>query len=154
MLRLTLALTLALTSIFAAAQNYDQSLGLRVGLSQGLTYKQFVNRDFAVEAMALVKDRSYNLTAIAEKHDMFLDTRGLQWYYGLGGHVDIVQPVNSEATSKKFAFYPGLDAILGFEYSLRRYPFSVSVDWKPSMMVQQGAGDLRNEGALSVRYTW
>lgn len=154
MLRYVFLLFLLIFSLSSFAQQYDRALGARIGLSQGITYKHFVNRDFAMEGMALVKEHGYNLTLLVEKQDDFLDTRGLQWFYGIGGHTDILLPVNAEETSKSMALFFGLDAIFGFEYKLRRKPFAISVDWKPTMIVQQGSGNLRNEGALSVRYTW
>jgi hypothetical protein len=154
MLRITTLLFALLFSLCSTAQQYDQAFGVRVGLSQGLTYKQFTNRDFAFEAMALIKNQAYNLTALVEKHNDLLDTRGLFWYYGVGGHVDIALPSDGHETGKSVAFYLGIDAILGFEYNLRRLPFSLSMDWKPTMRVQQASGNFKNEGALSVRYTW
>lgn len=88
---MTFALALILfAAIGAQAQSgYTTGIGLRGGAASGLTVKHFIKSDAAIEGILSTsfKYRGTVITVLYEKHAQAFDTRGLQWYYGLGGHV-------------------------------------------------------------------
>ncbi len=50
------------------AQDYTHALGIRGGLFNGFTYKQFISEFDAVELLATSRWRGLNLTALYERH--------------------------------------------------------------------------------------
>ena len=123
----------------AEAQYYDQSVGLRLGNTSGVTYKNFLTEREAMEIMVSGRNHGIQLTGLYQVYkplnlgdDFFL-------YYGGGAHVGSERwpepydayppaPVNPELQHNEFVM--GVDGILGVEYRSRT-PLTFGLDIKP-----------------------
>ncbi|QCR24433.1 hypothetical protein [Pontibacter sp. SGAir0037] len=153
--------TLALVAAFSAvqAQEYTTGIGLRGGVASGLTVKHFIERDAAIEG---ILSTSFNyrgtvITVLYEKHAPAFNARGLQWYYGIGGHVGFYNGryyynAGHRRYGDKGIFGVGVDGILGLEYYIRDIPFTIGADIKPYINIPSGGGFW--DSALHVRYVF
>lgn len=142
-------------SISMFSQNYHTGIGVRGGFGYGVTVKHFVGPSSALEGIVSNRWGGLLVTGLYEKHANAFDVRGLNWFYGAGGHIGF--------WNGKYDNHPwfddnepytviGLDGIIGIEYDIQEIPFSVGVDWKPAINLVGYSGFLGNSGALSVRY--
>jgi len=140
----------------AAAQNYDQAFGLRLGTMVGASYKQFVNSSQAFEAIAdldiLHSDAMVvRATALYEFHIPIYSVDGLSWYIGPGVSAGVQLGDDS-------GFILGLDAIGGIEYKLASLPFCFSLDYNPKIFLlgYEKAKDKLSWAnlGLTIRYTF
>lgn len=159
--KLTLALALVLcTALGAKAQSgYTTGIGLRGGAASGLTVKHFIKSDAAIEGILSTsfKYRGTVITVLYEKHAQAFDARGLQWYYGLGGHVGFWNGHDyyDDHHHKHYdddVFGVGIDGVLGLEYYIRDIPFTIGADIKPYFNIPRGGGFW--DTALHVRYVF
>lgn len=139
------------------AQDYQSSIGIRTGLSNGVTYKHYISRYNAVEAIFAIRYGGFMVSGLYEFNNE-MEEPGLNWYYGIGGHLGYF---NGNRTS-----YPGwwesnrvdaytilgADAIIGIEYAFYDTPVSLSLDWKPAFNLLGHSGLWGDNIALSIRY--
>lgn len=150
-----------LTGIFAllivmlvGAQDYNTGIGLRGGLSQGLTIKHFVGDNTALEGIISTRWGGFNLTGLYEIHAQAFDTPGLNWYYGIGGHVGFWDGNQNKSWFDDNNNYTviGIDGIIGIEYNFSEIPINLSLDWKPAFNLSGHSGFWGDNGAVSIRY--
>lgn len=142
-----------------AQSGYTTGIGFRGGIASGLTIKHFIKSDAAIEGIisSSFKHRGTVVTVLYEKHAQAFNAKGLQWYYGLGGHVG---SHNGRYYYKKgHDHYDddrivalGIDGILGLEYFIRDIPFTIGADVKPYINIPTGGGYW--DSALHVRYVF
>jgi hypothetical protein len=153
---LLLVTGLALTALVPAeAQNYDQGIGLRGGATSGITYKQFLSEQDAVEFIAGFQGDGLRLTGLYERHTPAFDVAGFHWYYGAGGHIGFYDnnydpPYRDNDYNTGTAI--GVDGIGGLEYRITDVPIVVSADIKPFIEFTEPDIYLWDAG-FSVRYT-
>ena len=150
---------------------YRTGIGLRAGGPSGLTIKHFFKGPVAVEGIVGTNynRRGLSLTVLIEKHGPAFQSRGLQWYYGLGGHVSSYEGAyyynwyydkKGRARRSDDEYYGGrfwgmgIDGILGLEYLFTDLPFTLGVDAKPFAELTRGNAYFGLEGALSLRYAF
>ena len=144
-------LSLSIYSV-SKAQDYENAIGFRFGLSNGLTFKHFISSNDAVEGILSTRWGGFNITGLFERHLSAFDTDGLYFYYGGGGHIGSFN--NTWFNDNVSHIVIGVDGILGLEYVLPDYPFNFSLDWKPGFNLIGYTGFWGDELALSVRYTF
>ena len=133
----------------AKSQDYKTAIGMRGGLSQGLTVKQFMGSNVAVEGIFAIFNRSMYITGLYEIHKASaFGVDRLNWYYGGGAHAGTYHYVNDNNPD---IFSIGIDGILGIEYNLTEIPISISIDLKPAYNLVGWRGNTSG-GALSIRY--
>lgn len=142
--------------IVLKAQDYKTSLGLRLGLTPGITLKYFVSENTAFEGILGTRWEGTKLTGLFEIHNN-IDDSPLVWYYGGGAHFGIYQgykdnPWFYDDTETHAVL--GIDGIIGLEYTFIKVPINVSVDWKPVINLIGHSGFLGDGGAISVRYVF
>ena len=160
----------------AASAGYQTGIGLRGGgYSSGLTIKHFLSgkNNVAVEGLVTTEYGAHGarFTLLMEKHVPVSDFKGLQFYYGAGGHLGAYrgryyfQDVRYRR-GKKSDFYVlyvdddrtyvagGADLILGLEYKMDDLPFVLGVDYKPFFEVFDGYTGLYHDAAVSLRFTF
>jgi len=151
---MTIAVVFCLVSI-GKAQSYTTGVGLRGGLSGGVTIKHFVSSNTAIEGIVSTRWKGLNLTGLYEIHAQAFDVRGLNWYYGFGGHIGFWNgKYASWANDDKSYSVVGLDGILGLEYKIAEIPISLSADWKPMLNIFGHSGFWTDGGAISVKYVF
>ncbi len=150
---------------------YSTGLGLRAGSPSGVTIKHFFKPSIAVEGIVGTNfnRRGINLTVLIEKHGTAFQTRGLQWYYGLGGHVSSYSGsyyydwyYDKKGRRRYYDDYDngtrfwglGIDGVLGLEYQFQELPFTLGVDAKPFAELARRDAFFGVEGALSLRYVF
>ncbi|HET8860895.1 hypothetical protein [Marivirga sp.] len=150
-LSITFLLTLfALT--YGIAQDYNTSIGLRGGFSNGITIKHFVSSKAAFEGIIASRWRGVELTGLYEIHGRAFDTERLNWYAGFGAHVGFWDGRDTRWGEDRSYTVVGIDGILGLEYNFVEIPFNISVDWKPAFNLYGYTGFWADGGALSIRY--
>ncbi|MFD2248321.1 hypothetical protein [Pontibacter ruber] len=156
-----LALVVALAST-TQAQNYSTGIGARGGAAAGLTVKHFIKGDAAIEGIlsSSFRYRGAVLTVLYEKHAPAFNAKGLQWYYGLGGHIGFYEGRYYYVRHHKHydEYYDdnvvgvGIDGVLGLEYFIGDIPFTIGADIKPYLNIPRGGGFW--DTALHVRYVF
>jgi len=132
------------------AQDYENAVGLRAGLSNGITFKHFISTNDAAEGILSTRWGGFNITGLLERHTTAFDTDGLYFFYGAGAHLGSFN--NSWFLDNTNHIVIGIDGIIGLEYVLDELPLNVSVDWKPGFNFIGYTGFWGDELALSVRY--
>ncbi len=148
--------------------NYNTAIGVRLGgLTSGLTIKHFTNPTTALEGILSFGHRSFVVTGLYEKQYDIASAPGLDWLYGIGGHVGFfryggyyywvayddrgrVYYVNAPGNTAAVA---GIDFILGLDYKFPNAPFNLGLDLKPFVDFYNGAYGFF-DGALSVRFAF
>ncbi|MDA3819536.1 MAG: hypothetical protein PF590_03590 [Candidatus Delongbacteria bacterium] len=150
---------LAFVVSFSVQAQYKAAIGLRGGLSQGITYKQMMGGGSAFEFIGATRWQGINLTVLYERQNSLGGVEGLYYFYGFGGHIGFWDTAylphgwyeDDESGSKMVI---GGDAILGIEYCIPTVPISISVDWKPAFNFIGYSGFWGDNGAFSIRYTF
>lgn len=147
-----LSLMIVFGSFYATSQDYNTGIGLRGGLSNGLTIKHFIGEKAALEGILTSRWRGFNVTGLYEIHNKTGVDR-LNWYFGAGAHIGFWNGKNVKwANDNNDYVVIGIDGILGIEYNFEKVPFNISLDWKPSMNLIGYNGFWGDGGAFSLRY--
>jgi hypothetical protein len=136
------------------AQDYNTGIGIRGGLSQGITVKHFISQNAAIEGLLSTRWQGFHLTGLYEIHSNAFDTPRLNWYYGFGGHIGFWGDNRDHPWFDDTRSYTvlGIDGIIGIEYNIEAIPFNLSLDWKPGFNLIGYTGFWADEVALSIRY--
>lgn len=125
-------------------QLYEKSGGIRLGHTSGLTFKDFVTEDEAVEVLLSGRNDGMQLTVQYLFHHPMEFSFNDRFYlhYGIGGHIgyekfdNIAKTLSNAAGDaflyeKKSFFIMGVDANLGLEYRWLEVPVTFGFDVKP-----------------------
>ena len=141
----------------AMAQDYQTGVGLRLGVSNGLTVKHFISDRAALEGILHTRWRGLLITGLYEVHQGIDGVRGLIWFYGGGAHIGSWNGGRgnpSWASNHRGFTVFGLDAIVGLDYKFDTAPINLSLDYKPAFNLSNNVGFWGDEVALSVRFTF
>ena len=142
-------------AFMANAQDYNTGIGIRGGLSNGLTVKHFISKNSAIEGIIASRWSGFNITGLYQIHANAFDTPRLNWYYGFGGHIGFWNgkyknhPWFEDAGSYSVI---GIDGIIGLEYNIEAIPFNISLDYKPGFNFIGYNGFWGDEFAFSIRF--
>lgn len=132
----------------ANSSSYKTALGVKVWDGGGISFKQFVNGNNAVELVGYFWNRGTRITGLYEIHAPISGTRGLQWYIGPGAHVGFYNTKFGDGA------FIGVDGVLGLDYKFSNAPINLSIDWQPSFEFGTNRGFVGSWGGLGVRYTF
>jgi len=127
----------------AVMAQYNYAIGLRSGGTTGLTLKRNYGST-AIEGIIGFWDSGVSLTGLWERNTEAFTTPGLNWYYGVGGHLafygndfDGSGPswYDNPHDGDDGAVGLGIDGIFGIEYKVREVPVAVSFGFKPYLEV-------------------
>jgi hypothetical protein len=151
----TSALTLSAQSM---GQTYKTALGLKVwGDGGGISIKNFVNSNNAVEGVGYFWERGARIVGLYEFHYDIEGAPGLKWYIGPGAHLGFY---NDRYYDRRYydgdgsGSYIGLDGVLGLDYKFDQVPINLSLDWQPSFEFGVNRGFIGSWGGLGIRYTF
>ena len=137
-----------------AQKNYNTALGLRLGPTAGISFKQFVAPRGAFEGILSTRWHGFMFTGLYEIHHQAFNHPGFNFYYGFGGHVGYWDVGRYRHpwydTDGKYTAL-GVDGILGLEYSFGQLPLNLSIDWKPMFNLVNYTGLWADDVGLSVR---
>lgn len=151
---LSLAFTFILV-IAINAQDYRTGIGIRGGLTSGLTVKHFLNEKNALEGLFATRWRGFEITGLFEIHNQAFKVERLNWYYGFGGHIGFWNGKythNYWGEEGRTYTVIGIDGILGIEYNFEAVPINIGLDWKPALNLSGYTGFWGDNGALSIRF--
>lgn len=157
------AFTLILTTA-THAQNlktgpsYKTAIGVRGLGTSGLTIKHFTNSNNAIEGIVGFYPNAFSVTVLVEKYAQAFDTRGLNWYYGIGGHIATQSNViRNDGIYRRETSEVGLgvDGIFGLEYKINEVPIAISLDFKPFFEVAtDGNAFVALDPGLGIKVTF
>ncbi|MFO7823744.1 MAG: hypothetical protein R6V72_07370 [Cyclobacterium sp.] len=140
------------------AQTYATGIGLRAGVSNGLTVKHFIQSDVALEGILHTRWRGLVITGLYEVHKNIREVRGLRWFYGGGAHIGSWNSGNPPPpwadSGYRGSTIVGIDGIIGLDYKFEDAPINLSLDYKPAFNIINGGGFWGDEVALSIRFTF
>jgi hypothetical protein len=131
---------LLLLSIQAAGQDFSRSVGIRGGVTSGVTYRQFLNPELAYEGFLSFRQGGLQFTILRQhfRPTMWQVSDGFFVTYGYGGHLGYTHThsfsfINRHFhySKKKFSPLIGMDGYLGLEYQFPGIPVQVGLDYKP-----------------------
>ncbi|MEM1320260.1 MAG: hypothetical protein AAGG75_08385 [Bacteroidota bacterium] len=125
-----------------AQDNYHQSAGIRGGTTVGVSYKEFIDVPTAIEGIVgfnFENGRLFTLTGLYQYH-IFLNYQ-LNVFGGAG--------LSTAFNENKFRLLG--EVMIGFEYTVPRFPLNFSIDYKPNFSAFELEPFL-NEFGVSIRY--
>ena len=140
-------------SNFSQAQ-YTTGIGIRGGVSSGLTVRHFIGQESAIEGILATRWGGLIATGLFEIHKDIRDVKGLYWFYGGGVHFGTWNAKNSNRSwgdNRVSTTAYGFTGIAGLDYAFPDAPINLSLDWKPAISIDEG-GFWWDEVAISVRY--
>ncbi len=131
------------------AQNYKESIGLRLGTSIGASYKTYLSQDRAIEAILDLdifdKDlMKINVTGIYQ-FVFKTDVTGLNFYAGPGISAGVY-------LGNENGLLLAINGMAGVEYKFHDVPLSISLDWNPKVQIITNAGFKPTNFGLTLRY--
>jgi len=145
-MKYTLTIIIILMGHVLYAQEYKNSAGFRLGKTDGVTYKRFMNNNGAVELMLGFGGYDKGMQAYANYQWHYQIptqfTESLYLYYGVGGHAGYIKSdsnrnyyINDSTImtedQKQTSYAIGVDGIIGLEYRIFTIPMTVSMELKP-----------------------
>lgn len=122
---------------YSSSSVYKTAIGVRAGGTSGLTFKRFISSQNAIEVIVWGNRNWLGITGLYEFYKPAFNTAGLNWYYGVGAHVNFYD--NSWGWSKnqynENVIGLGVDGIAGIEYKIKPIPIALSLDLKPNIEV-------------------
>ena len=125
------------------AQDYDNMVAFRSGVSNGFMYKRLLPNETAFSGQLTFRDRGVTLNAHRLFHQLAFPDKSYKWflYYGYGAHFryytryfqsNPFKPFRPKTRYQGNYFAAGLDGIAGLEYRFLKYPFVLSTDISPN----------------------
>lgn len=158
-----LALVFSFISILTlnVKSQYDTGIGLRGGWTTGLTVKHFITPQGALEGMITnhIDGIGWIFRGYFEfqqrNHNINIEMANLSWFAGAGFHTRFVTS-NDIQLGRGGAL--GASAIVGVEYKIPHFPFTLGLDFSPfyeffhSTELINFKNSFNVDGALSARY--
>ncbi len=134
---------------------YKQSLGLKIptfyGLGVGITYKNFIQKNGAIEAQGIFWQTAFLIAGFYEFHFPIPSYPEFKLFLGPGAHIGTFYTRRANYNGNI-----GADIVLGLDYKFKKIPLNLSLDWQPSFNIAatSGANVFTPFGGLSVRYSF
>jgi hypothetical protein len=156
MKKILIVMAFVISGSIICAQDYNASIGVRGGETQGITFKTFVGGSSAFDLILGTHYHGLNFTVLYEIHsfDIF-GVDNLALFYGFGGHVGFYNSTYWPWAMEHYASGPvvGVDGVIGVEYTFDEIPINLSLDIVPTFNVVPYFGYWQR-GALSIRYVF
>lgn len=138
--------------------SYKTAIGVRGLGTSGLTVKHFTKANTALEGIVGFYPNAFSATLLVERYAPAFSEPGLNWYYGIGGHIatqsDVVKNdgLYRRETSEVGL---GIDGIFGIEYKIQEVPIAISLDFKPFFEVAtDGDAFIALDPGLGIKVTF
>lgn len=139
-----------------AQSTYNTGIGLRGGITNGLTVKHFLDEANALEGIVSTRHGGFQITGLYERHAPAFDVDRMNWFYGAGGHIGAYNEYNGPFDNDKYGNGQpviGVDGIIGLEYHIEPIPFTIGVSAKPFFEFAE-PGFVFWDAGLSFRYAF
>ena len=134
------------------SQDYNTSVGVRIGLFNGITAKHFITMNTNVEGMLSTRWGGLVITGLYEIQYPAFEVDHLYWYVGAGGHAGFLDDYRNRPANYSSNAIIGVDGIIGLEYNFTEVPLNISLDWKPMFNFIEEVDFWGDDIGLSVRY--
>jgi hypothetical protein len=152
------------TSTSNGSSDYSNAIGLRFGLTSGITFKHRFNQTNAFEAILSAWPYNLGVTGLYERY-IPTGVEGLNCYLGGGGHLSVGGPnrvVYGYYGERRYSYIYtngrnalGVDGILGIEYKFKPLPIALSADFKPFFEINNyGYSYISVDPSLGVKITF
>lgn len=131
------------------SQVYEKQVGLRLGVTSGITGKIIKNDRTAIEGMLGFRDGGMQIYGLVESYHPLIKTNTTHWmiYFGGGAHMGYVNGYSKERRWSNTAGYYydeirvagmvfGLDGVIGTDYTFNKVPITLSLEFKPYFELQ------------------
>jgi hypothetical protein len=131
------------------AQMYEKQVGLRLGVTSGISGKIIKNDRTAIEGILGFRDGGIQIIGLAESYHPLIKTNTTHWmiYFGGGAHLGYINGYNRvRRWSNTSGYYYeeqrvagmvlGVDAVIGTDYTFNRIPITLSLEFKPYLELQ------------------
>lgn len=145
--RLVLGISFLLLANVSMAQYGQSSVGVRIGSGAGVSLKQMISDNAAIEGIAMYRRGGMRAVVLA-KTQFEIGRSNTYFFFGAGGHAGANRLFNPEIPTQKVL---GLDAIVGLEYHFPYQNLIFSVDLKPMVEILQNWTFSGNCGGLTLR---
>lgn len=142
----------------ALGTSYQNAIGGRFGVANGITFKHFMNDRNALDFILNFRAKknhysSFRLVGLYEIHAPIANAAGLRWYYGVGGGIGSYT-YKDDGRRHDSDVYLSVDGVLGLDYKFNNAPINIALDWKPSFDITPDQGlDFEGVG-LSIRFAF
>jgi hypothetical protein len=149
MKRFILILSILTVTVATKAQYFEKQLGLRLGVTPGISGKIIKNDRAALEGILGFREGGVQLYGLVESYHKLIKTDKHRWmmYFGGGGHLGYINGYNRvRRWSNTSGYYYeeqriagmviGLDGVIGTEYTFPKVPITMSVEFKPFVELQ------------------
>ncbi|MCD6355065.1 MAG: hypothetical protein J7L95_05905 [Prolixibacteraceae bacterium] len=134
-----LIIFISLIPVFLQAQDFNQAIGLRGGLSSGFEYRFYTNDANSYKFLLSTRNHGVQLHALREFHqyDLFEFTDQLVFVFGGGVHAgfeswDVARyQGNTRWYDTQTGILAGVDGLAGVEYIFYEVPISAGIEVKP-----------------------
>ena len=149
MKKVAIILIILSLSTSSFAQMYEKQVGLRLGVTSGISGKIIKNDRTAIEGILGFRDGGIQMYGLVESYHPLIKTNKTHWmiYFGGGAHMGYVNGYMKERRWSNTAGYYyeeikvvgmvlGLDGIIGTDYTFNKVPITLTLEFKPYLELQ------------------
>jgi hypothetical protein len=125
----------------ANAQIEGKEVGIRGGITSGLTFRQYLEDNFSYEGLLSFRQNGLQFTLLRQIHEQsfFEVSDDLFLVYGYGAHAGFFYSSDYNLfiynrvyyRERRFSPVIGIDGFAGIEYKLSSFPLTIAFDYKP-----------------------
>lgn len=130
---------------------YDWGIGPKY-FPAAISVKKYFPKGDALEMLLTKYDEGVRATVLAELCPNLNMSKSIRLILGPGLHVSVRQKKYIVKTEGNPVI--GMDGILGLEWKLPKIPFTIQVDYQPSIDIIGNSDSYTNWGGVTIRYTW
>lgn len=133
----------------AFSQVFEKQVGLRLGVTPGITGKIIKDDRTAIEGMVGFRNEGVQFYGLVESYHPLIKTDKVHWmmYFGGGGHVGWINGYEKvRRWSNSYGYYYedvrvsgmvlGIDGVIGTDYTFPKVPITLSIEFKPFVELQ------------------
>jgi len=147
--KVNVVLILLLFSLGLTAQEYQKQVGVRLGVTSGISGKVIKDNRTAIEGSLGFRTGGVQMYVLLESYHSLLITNKIQWmiYFGGGAHMGYINGYERvKRWSNTYGYYwdefhiagpvLGLDAVFGSDITFEKVPVVLSLEFKPFIEAQ------------------
>ncbi len=123
------------------SQYSGREVGIRGGITSGITYRQYLEDNFSYEGLLSFRQYGLQFTLLRQIHEqaLFDVSDNLYMVYGYGAHAGFFYDSEYKLFMYNRVYYPerrfspviGIDGFGALEYRLSSFPLTIALDYKP-----------------------